>query len=198
MTTTLGKLLLAKRPVQSKLYLNVYEKLVGESFPEIREHVSQRQADLQWQATISAVERCRAPVLGSYHPPPMDIEMQHKFARFNHYNKRGATDDMMMENFRLSTTQEKAREFIQRGYRALDWARSVLIWSYPCAYFMEQGSQELNHFEICQGNLEIVTEKIAGITERYNWESLDVFEHFVCQVEKHTDILLRRVDTFSA
>ena len=149
----------------------------------------------------------------SYHPPPMDMEMKHKFARFNHYNrrfmthkdaqkaelkKRGGTYDMMMENFRLSTTQEKAREFIERGYRALDRARSVLIWSYPCAYFMEQGSQELNHFEIRQGNLEIVTEKIAGITERYNWESLDVFEHFVGQLEKHTEILLRRIDTFSA
>ena len=145
----------------------------------------------------------------SYHPPPMTFQAKEKFLRFAHYNRRfmahkdaqkreqvgrGKNEPAMIECFSRVTTKEKSKAAVLRAYRAIDVARSVLIWSYPFAYLMEPDSTRLHFFEIRQGPVELCIEKVASLVERYQWEPLDDFERFVGNLEKYTHMLLELAD----
>lgn len=152
------------------------------------------------------------PKDNKYYPPPMGPEKRAEFVRFNHYNNRFITHrdaqkaeqkprpeirKVLTDTFLKDMSYASCQTFIDRLFRSIDVARSILIWSYPCAYLMPVKSKELHMFEIYQSNLEIFNEKIVGMCEHHSTENAEMFEHFLEKLEEHTEILLRQVDEFS-
>jgi hypothetical protein len=58
-------------------------------------------------------------------------------------------------------------EVIREVFEAIDTARSILIWSYPHAFYMEAWSTELRLFEHVQTEVERILEKLTHLV-KYN------------------------------
>ena len=143
--------------------------------------------------------------------PPMKYEDRANFARWNHYFRRfqahrdaqrleGKNRDKFRQNIvkhLIDVPPQTANQLIDRVFRAIDLARSVLMWSYPTAYLMDMHSKAFHMFEINQSNLELSNEKLVGLVERYSGQNYKEFEKFANMNEKAADVLLREIDNFS-
>ncbi|OHS98623.1 IBR domain containing protein [Tritrichomonas foetus] len=99
-------------------------------------------------------------------------------------------------NSQLSS--EEICEKINKITDVRDFARSVLTWSYPHAYMMEEGSTELKLFEFVQKELEMSMERLLFyIHLDGSFPSFKRLMHMVNMVEKSTESLLKHVDLAS-
>lgn len=78
-------------------------------------------------------------------------------------------------------------------FNAIDEARSVLIWSYPHAFFMNPASQELKMFEYVQKELNIILEEMVYLVENKQLESPLVFRRTMMNVKSYTKSLMKHV-----
>ena len=68
-------------------------------------------------------------------------------------------------NARFRVSQEEAEEIATEVFHAIDTARSVLVWSYPHAFFMAPGSVDLSLFEHVQTEVERYLEHVTDLVE---------------------------------
>ena len=121
--------------------------------------------------------------------------MVHREAQKAERENRGMSDEAMIDIFKEMVSEANAKAAIERGYHAIDRTRSVLIWSYPYAYFLDPNSDLLRKFEVQQGNVELYQEKVAGLFERYRLQSLELVERFVQKLEENTTHLLEMAES---
>ena len=147
-----------------------------------------------------------------FYPPPMNSEQRAQFARWNHYFRRyqGHIDThkmevkirdkcrkILMESWSCCMSEKTADQFINKIYSIIDLSRSILIYSYPAAYFMDMHSKSFNMFEINQSNLELSNEKLVGMVERFSNQGPNEFEKFMELSLKYTDVLLNMADSYT-
>lgn len=78
-----------------------------------------------------------------------------------------------------------------------DTARSVLMWSYPYAYMLHEGSSELKIFEFVQKELEISMEKMLFYLQADNTNlPFQNLINMVNMVDISTEALLKHVDVY--
>ncbi|KAH0792785.1 IBR domain containing protein [Histomonas meleagridis] len=144
-----------------------------------------------------------------YYPPPMNELDRIEYNRFNFYHSRysGHIQSQKLEKkarektlkeviSNLTDMSEKtATEFMKTVFKAIDDARSVLIWSYPKAYLMDNKTDNFHMFEIYQSNMEIAIEKLVGMVERAsNKPTYEQYVKFRDMLIKYTNILLNETD----
>jgi ariadne-1 len=141
---------------------------------------------------------------------PMSFRARSAYHRFRHYFERYTThiasreadkvsrerhEGMVYDVLRQVATEKDALAMVERAHRARVWAREVLIWSYPFAYFLTTNGRRLREFENVQGDVELFNEAIgqfyAGYKHTYNLESgLATLEKRVRGLERRTEMLL--------
>jgi hypothetical protein len=92
---------------------------------------------------------------------------------------------------------EKVGNVIKEVFNAIDTARSILIWSYPHAFFMKPGSTELRLFEHVQTEVERHLEELTHAVEYQTSMSPLVFERLAKVVLNNSDVLNKHVDQCS-
>lgn len=75
-------------------------------------------------------------------------------------------------------------------FMAIDAARSILIWSFPYAFFMDPGSQKIKDFVKLQDALKDSIEKLSILAENKQYESPQVFRQLLSNLKKSTNELL--------
>ncbi|KAK8887021.1 hypothetical protein M9Y10_038056 [Tritrichomonas musculus] len=90
---------------------------------------------------------------------------------------------------------EDALELTNEIFLAIDVARSVLIWSYPHAFFMKPGSKRLALFEFVQKEVERVLELVTDMVENKPDESPSKFRKMMNLLKFNTDSLNKHVDS---
>jgi hypothetical protein len=146
--------------------------------------------------------------------PPMEFRDILAFRRFGHYHarcvhhlnsrtaeqksKEEMTQSRLWWVLREATTEEKVNVWIEHAQRARSWAREVLIWSYPYAYFLGREDLRLGLFEAVQANLELYNEALGQVFAGYisNLEGLSKFERLVEGLERQIDLLLSDVEQY--
>lgn len=78
-------------------------------------------------------------------------------------------------------------------FSTIDEARSVLIWSYPHAFFMQPGSQKLKLFEYVQQDLNVSLEELANLVENNQFESPENFRKAMNKVRSYTKSVMLHV-----
>lgn len=91
-----------------------------------------------------------------------------------------------------------AQQLVQDIFMAIDTSRSVLIWSYPHAFFMKNHSTELNLFEYVQQIVEEAIEELTYIVENLAMAEPDDFRKHLIRLVANTDTLNKHVDQHSA
>jgi hypothetical protein len=81
-------------------------------------------------------------------------------------------------------------------FAAVDTARSVLIWSYPHAFFMEPGSVELRLFEHVQMEVERILESLTHKIENATSLAPSQFRISAKILANNTLVLNRHVDQY--
>jgi len=79
-------------------------------------------------------------------------------------------------------------------FQTIDTARSINIWSYPHAFFLDPRSAELNLFEINQGEVEKNLEELLDLVENRTGRSLNEYTTIVELIKKRINILLSHAD----
>jgi hypothetical protein len=77
-----------------------------------------------------------------------------------------------------------ASEFAMRVFAAVDAARSVLIWSYPYAYYLVEGPA-LRIFQHLQVQLAKYLDELTDVIENKPYTELPKIEVFLMTVEKN-------------
>jgi hypothetical protein len=86
-----------------------------------------------------------------------------------------------------------ASDFALRAFSAVDTARSVLIWSYPFAYFLPEGDTTVRIFQHLQVQLASYVDELTDVIENKPRTEMKKIELFLSTVEKNTEALLRHV-----
>jgi hypothetical protein len=84
---------------------------------------------------------------------------------------------------------DEASDFAIRAVSAVETARSVLIWSYPYAFFMKPGP-ELRLFQHLQAELAIYVDELTDCIENKADSSMTTIVKFLTTVEKNTEVLI--------
>ncbi|KAK8883752.1 hypothetical protein M9Y10_042851 [Tritrichomonas musculus] len=91
---------------------------------------------------------------------------------------------------------EESIQLADEIFKSIDASRSVLIWSYPHAYFMTPGSQPLLLFEYVQQIVEEAIEELTNMVEN-GWSRSYSFEEYQkahLKLVLNTDTLNKHVD----
>lgn len=93
--------------------------------------------------------------------------------------------------------EKEIDEIIKHIIDVRDTARSVLMWSYPYAYMLPEGSSELKIFEFVQKELEVSFEKMLFYfqVERVNITFSNLI-NMVNSANISTETLLKHVDIY--
>lgn len=94
-------------------------------------------------------------------------------------------------------TEEEASEIVTEAFHAIDTARSVLIWSYPHAFYMAPGSTELNLFEHVQTEVERYLEEVTDLIENNNHLRGADLRQQARILAANTEVLNKHVDNYS-
>jgi hypothetical protein len=138
---------------------------------------------------------------------------QFDLVRLNHYHKRylghlvscnaekksrGKYRDILVRFFKrdifAGMTDERIKQLCDKIFWAIDTARSVLIWSYPHAFYMQPNSAELRLFEHVQKEVERFLENLTDIVENKPMLAPSEFEQAVMLLIGNTDVLNKHVD----
>ncbi|KAH0791995.1 IBR domain containing protein [Histomonas meleagridis] len=92
---------------------------------------------------------------------------------------------------------DEAFELCSDAFRAIDTARSVLIWSYPHAFYMVPGSTELNLFEFVQRDVEKNIETVTFLIENKVVLTQKELRDAVNLLISTTEVLNKHVDQYS-
>jgi hypothetical protein len=87
---------------------------------------------------------------------------------------------------------DAASDFAMRAFAAVDTARSVLIWSYPYAFYLPEGPG-LRLFQHLQVQLASYVDELTDVIENKPRTEMQNIELFLSTVEKNTEALLRHV-----
>jgi ariadne-1 len=82
-------------------------------------------------------------------------------------------------------------------FEAIDTARSILIWSYPHAFYMAPESSELRLFEHVQTEVERILEELTHLVEYNTGMSPLHFEKVARLLLSNSDVLNKHVDQCS-
>jgi hypothetical protein len=82
-------------------------------------------------------------------------------------------------------------------FQAIDTARSVLIWSYPHAFYMKPKSTELRLFEHVQTAVEHILENLTDMVENKPMLPPTEFQRMARVLISNTDVLNKHVDQYS-
>jgi ariadne-1 len=88
-------------------------------------------------------------------------------------------------------------ELCEAIFNAIDTARSILIWSYPHAFYMAPASAELRLFEHVQTEVERYLEELTHAVEHETFMSPLVFRRLTTVVMKNSEVLNKHVDESS-
>lgn len=126
--------------------------------------------------------------------------LANKVSHENEVKQRDLRQSQLLNNFvffydvpsdRLSMND--AMKLTNDIFNTIDEARSILIWSYPHAFFMKPLSKELGLFEHVQMNLTIALEDLANLVENKQFESPKTFKKTMTNVKSYTKSLLLHV-----
>jgi ariadne-1 len=92
---------------------------------------------------------------------------------------------------------KEAAELCDSIFKAIDTARSILIWSYPHAFFLKPSSNELALFEHVQKEVERYFEELAHAAEYETFRSPLWFRKIVRTVMLSSEVLNKHVDGVS-
>jgi ariadne-1 len=114
----------------------------------------------------------------------------HQLSQVNEHKAKERTL-MRLANLYISNGMrgDEASEFAIRAVSAVDTARSVLIWSYPYAFFMKPG-QGLALFQHLQAQLAIYVDELTDCIENKADSSMETIVKFLMTVEKNTEVLI--------
>jgi ariadne-1 len=124
--------------------------------------------------------------------------------RVSHETEVGAREKMreklveaLVKGVAQPIAADDASKLADEVFAAVDTARSVLIWSYPHAFFMTAGSVELRLFEHVQTEVERILEDLTDKVE--NQTELPPSEFRTCAkiLANNTEVLNRHVDRYS-
>jgi ariadne-1 len=87
------------------------------------------------------------------------------------------------------TPGDEASDFAIRAVAAVETARSVLIWSYPYAFFMKP-SPALRLFQHLQRELAQYVDELTDCIENKADSSMATIVRFLMAVEKNTEVLI--------
>jgi hypothetical protein len=128
--------------------------------------------------------------------------MDHNASEIKEKSLAKETIEWMVELFdRFTKGKKRAKEELTKRaehvIRVRDEARSVLKWSYPYAYMLEEGSSALRLFEFVQKECEVAVEKLCWALERRKGCTADRVMSLTTVVEKNTEVMLKHVDQYS-
>jgi hypothetical protein len=101
---------------------------------------------------------------------------------------RALVDRLMRDNM----PGDRAADFALRVFGATEFARSVLLWSYPCAFYMADGPN-LRIFQHLQGELAQCLDGLTDCVENKPDIPMDQIQRLSIAVEKYTEALLKQV-----
>jgi ariadne-1 len=139
--------------------------------------------------------------------PKGDLQrLNHYYTRhLNHLNSlatelgtKEKTRLTLMERFQRHDTdpisERNAAELFEQIFSALETARSVLIWSYPHAFYMAPNSTELRLFEHVQKEAERILEELADNIENRPWLGPNDYRVSARVLANNTEVLNKHVD----
>jgi ariadne-1 len=94
-------------------------------------------------------------------------------------------------------SHERAEAELTHVFAAVDLARSVLVWSYPHAFYMKPGSVELRLFEHVQTDVESYLEDLTYLIEHQPWTPPAEFQKKANILAGNTEVLNKHVDQYS-
>ena len=106
---------------------------------------------------------------------------------------------MLLERFRHDRNflQNDAEQLCEEVFHAIDTARSVLIWSYPHAFFMDPGSNDLAIFEFVQRDVEKNIEDLTFLIENKIVLTQKEIRDAKNLLVSTTEVLNKHVDKYS-
>jgi hypothetical protein len=138
------------------------------------------------------------------------MRMHHYFMRYQGHKASQAAEEGARVQIRAEliaaftsspiqpTSMENAEALADEIFNAVDTARSVLIWSYPHAFFMQHGSTALRLFEHVQAEVERFLEDLTDKVEHKRDLPPSEFRTSARILANNTELLNRHVDPFSA
>ena len=133
--------------------------------------------------------------------------LSHYFARYTNHMKsldiekqtREKNQERLINNFthrnKDAMSLEEAKELTDKIFQTIKYSRSILLWSYPHAYYMKTGSVELNLFEHVQKGVEMYLEELTDYVENGFKNPPRLFEASCRTLEKNVEVLLKHVDS---
>ncbi|EAY12638.1 IBR domain containing protein [Trichomonas vaginalis G3] len=131
--------------------------------------------------------------------------LAHYFERFSNHIKSRETEEKMRGEYqtrllKLLTThaqypieEREALKLLKKLFHQIDFARTILTWSYPHAYYMKYGSPELSVFEYVQRDVEKFVDQLTDMVENQTGLCANDFRVPMLAVEKNVETLLKHV-----
>jgi ariadne-1 len=117
--------------------------------------------------------------------------MAHLQSQRNEAKKREHNLQRLLGMFMNSGMRgDAAQELAMRAVSAVETARSVVIWSYPYAYYLVD-EKELALFQHVQAQLCIHVDELTDCIENLQKPNMKDVNRFLSTVEKYTEVLLR-------
>jgi uncharacterized protein YfkK (UPF0435 family) len=129
--------------------------------------------------------------------------MNHKMSYEAELKYRGSQREKLLAMFQMDNrfdrlSPQKANALCDEVFHAIETARSVLIWSYPHAFYMKPRSTELQLFEHVQTEVERYLEQLTDMVENKPMLAPADFERYAKLLAANTDVLNRHVDHYSS
>ena len=133
--------------------------------------------------------------------------LSHYFARYTNHKKsleneavaREKNQKRLIDNFthrnKDALSYEEAKEITDKIFNTIKYSRTILLWSYPHAYYMKSGSVELNLFEHVQKDVEMYLEELTDLVENSYTNPPKSFEIPFLTLEKNVEVLIKHVDS---
>lgn len=96
-----------------------------------------------------------------------------------------------------SVSIEFAHELADEIFQAINTARSVLVWSYPHAFYMNAGSTDLRLFEYVQKEVERYLEELSYLVENMPNTIYTEFKTNAQILANNTEVLNKHVDHYT-
>jgi hypothetical protein len=128
--------------------------------------------------------------------------MDHNSSELKEKSLSAETRDWLVQLFErfMKGKKYQKEELVKKAEYVIgvrDEARSVLKWSYPYAYMLDEGSAALRLFEFVQKECEMAIEKLCWALERRRGCLPDRIMTMATVLEKNTQVLLKHVDQYS-
>ena len=133
--------------------------------------------------------------------------LSHYFARYQNHSKslemeeeaRPKVRERLIKNFvhrkKDALQQQEAEQLADEIFKTIKYSRSILLWSYPFAYYMKPDSVELNLFEHVQKDVEVYLEELTDLVENGYTNPPQSFQIPYKILAKNVEVLLKHVES---